>query len=308
MTRIIINDESVTNDRGWRLLNSGAMLARYKDNPVFLYDHDTKHLIGRCSNIHVEGSLLVADVEFDEDDDLAKEIKRKMEKNFLRGISPGFYIEQMGFGEEFDIVEKWELLEISAVTLPSNRAAVKLYSKHGISLNDEEVEKHLAQLKSNFNLNNTMNKQSEQIALTAEAYTALGLDTSAKMADVSAKVVALSAECTQLKQKLQAQLDAERDALITTAVQDGRIKESDRDTYKKLYASDEELCKNVLASMTPAAKLSSQVHKTESSKGQSRYEALSWDELDKRNMLAALKRDNPELFAEKYKERFGTAL
>ncbi|WP_025843113.1 phage protease [Porphyromonas gingivicanis] len=304
--RIIINDESVTNDRGWRLSNAGVDLTRYKNNPVFLHDHETKYLIGRCVNLHVEGSLLVGDIEFDEEDDLAKEVKRKMEKNFLRGISPGFHIEQMGFGEEFDTVEKWELVEISAVTLPSNRAAVKLYSRHGISLNEDEVKEHVAQLKSNFNLNNTMNKQPEQIALSSEAYIALGLDTTAKMVDVSAKVIALSAECVELRQKLQAQEDAERDALISSAVSDGRIKEADRDTYKKLYASDKELCKSVLASMTPATSLSAQVH--QSSKGSSHYETLSWDELDKRNMLASLKRANPELFTKKYKERFGTSL
>lgn len=307
---IIINDESVTNDRGWRLSNKGCDLTRYYANPIVLYQHDTERIIGKANNLRIEGSLLIASIEFDTEDPLGKEVQRKAEKGFLRGVSPGFYIDEMEWGDEFALVSSWELLEISLVSIPSNRGAVKLYSRDGVPLDAESEAQHIEQLKAKTDTMSKTNQPnptpSDAVTLSAEALQALALSTTATSAELSSAIVALSAECTQLKQKLQAQEDAERDALITAAVQDGRIKEADRDTYKKLYASDKELCKSVLASMTPATSLSAQVH--QSSKGSSHYETLSWDELDKRNMLASLKRDNPELFTKKYKERFGTSL
>ena len=42
---LIINDEAVTNDRGWRLLNSGMDRSGHDKNPLLLYQHDTERII-----------------------------------------------------------------------------------------------------------------------------------------------------------------------------------------------------------------------------------------------------------------------
>ena len=291
---LIINDESITNDRGWRLSNQGCDLTRYAANPIVLYQHDTERIVGKASNLRIEGSKLIASVEFDTDDPLAKEVQRKAEKGFLRGVSPGFFISEMTYHEDYDSVTAWELLEISIVSIPSNRGAVKLYSREGVPLEREEEVKYLEQLKA------TMPKPNptpvhETVLLHAEAYQALALDASASADEMSQAILALSAEFAKLKGELSDLRTAERNALITAAVQDGRIKESDRATY-------EQLCKRVLSSMSKPQSLGSMLQSTPPA--ETRFSG-SWDELDKRGELAALRAEDPELFSQKYEERFG---
>lgn len=298
---LIINDESITNDRGWRLSNRGCDLARYTANPIVLYQHDTERIVGKASNVRIEGSKLIASVEFDTDDPLAKEVQRKAEKGFLRGVSPGFFISEMTYHEDYDSVTAWELLEVSIVSIPSNRGAVKLYIREGVPLDQEEEIKYLEQLKATMpKLNPT--PVHETVLLHAEAYQALALDASASADEMSQAILALSAEFAKLKGELSDLRAAERNALITAAVQDGRIKEADRATYEQLYAQDEQLCKRVLSSMSKPQSLGSILQSTPPA--ETRFSG-SWDELDKRGQLAALRAEEPELFKQKYEERFG---
>lgn len=298
---LIINDESITNDRGWRLSNQGCDLTRYTANPIVLYQHDTERIVGKASNLRIEGSKLIASVEFDTEDPLAKEVQRKAEKGFLRGVSPGFFISELTYHEDYDSVTAWELLEISIVSIPSNRGAVKLYSREGVPLEREEEVKYLEQLKATMPKPNQTPAQ-ESIQLASEAYQALALDASASAAELSQAILTLSAEFTKLKGELSDLRTAERNALITAAVQDGRIKEADRATYEQLYAQDETLCKRVLSSMSKPQSLGSMLQSTPPA--ETRFSG-SWDELDKRGELAALRAEDPELFSQKYEERFG---
>lgn len=298
---LIINDESITNDRGWRLSNQGCDLTRYAANPIVLYQHDTERIVGKASNLRIERSKLIASVEFDTDDPLAKEVQRKAEKGFLRGVSPGFFISELTYHEDYDSVTAWELLEISIVSIPSNRGAVKLYSREGVPLEQEEEVKYLEQLKATMPKPNSTPIQ-EPIQLASEAYQALALDAGASAAELSQAILTLSAEFAKLKGELSDLRTAERDALITAAVQDGRIKEADRATYEQLYAKDETLCKSVLASIAKPQSLASMLQSTPPA--DTRF-AGSWDELDKRGELAALRAEDPELFRQKYEERFG---
>ena len=289
---LIINDESITNDRGWRLSNQGCDLTRYAANPIVLYQHDTERIVGKASNLRIE---------FDPDDPLAKEVQRKAEKGFLRGVSPGFFISEMTYHEDYDSVTAWELLEISIVSIPSNRGAVKLYSREGVPLDQEEEVKYLEQLKATMPKPNSTPIQ-EPIQLASEAYQALALDAGASAAELSQAILTLSAEFAKLKGELSDLRTAERNALITAAVQDGRIKESDRATYEQLYTKDETLCKSVLSSISKPQSLSSMLQSTPPA--ETRFSG-SWDELDKRGQLAALRAEDPELFKKKYEEKFG---
>ena len=54
------------------MLTSGADLSVFKNNPVMLLNHDDWDLpIGRWENIRVEGTQILADAVFDEDDERA---------------------------------------------------------------------------------------------------------------------------------------------------------------------------------------------------------------------------------------------
>nr|DAT66752.1 MAG TPA: prohead protease [Caudoviricetes sp.] len=311
---LIINDESITNDRGWRLSNQGCDLARYRANPVLLYQHDTGKIIGRAYNLRIEGSRLIATVEFDEGDPEAREVKRKVDNNFLRGVSPGLYLESLEYNEEYDLVSAWELIEVSIVTIPSNRGALKLYAKDGSALDLEAETQYIQQLKANYNHVTTMPKptttttnpapatEPATLSLSTEALQALSAEPSASVDHLSAKIVALADECKTAKEELAKRLTAERDVLITSAVQDGRIKEADREAFNRLYATDPDTCKNVLTSINKPQSLGSILHDTPAS--EQRF-AGSWDELDAKGQLATLRAEDPELFKAKYAEKYG---
>ena len=117
----IISDESVNAD-GFVIQTKGIRTERFKKNPVMLYMHAReKGVIGRWDNIRTEGSQLIADAVFDENNPLGKEVKERVDGGFLRSASIGV-----------DTVTDCELTEVSIVDIPSNRNAVKLFDKRGL--------------------------------------------------------------------------------------------------------------------------------------------------------------------------------
>ena len=78
----IISDESVNAD-GFVIQTKGIRTERFKKNPVMLYMHAReKGVIGRWDNIRTEGSQLIADAVFDENNPLGKEVKERVDGGF----------------------------------------------------------------------------------------------------------------------------------------------------------------------------------------------------------------------------------
>lgn len=115
-----------TEDRhGTRIHPEGIDLAAFRTNPVVLFNHDYDKIIGRAVGIEVKGGRLIAQMEFDEDDDFARGIKNKVEKGFLNATSIGFMVREVDFGDD-DVpdIRQSELMEFSIVSVPSNREAL----------------------------------------------------------------------------------------------------------------------------------------------------------------------------------------
>lgn len=95
----------------------------YMRNPVVLFGHAYDSLpIGRTVKLTKERSGLIADIEFDQGDQNAKNIEGKIRRGYLNSVSVGFNIvERTG-----DRVTKAELLEISVVPIPADTNAVAL--------------------------------------------------------------------------------------------------------------------------------------------------------------------------------------
>lgn len=122
------------NDRnkvtGWKLAN-------YNANPIILFNHND----GSGSNSHVlpigkgraylnaDKSALMVDIEFDEDDDFARQVESKVAKGIISAVSvryrltPGKFWENSKGGIDS---EEQELLEISIVNIPGNQRAVRV--------------------------------------------------------------------------------------------------------------------------------------------------------------------------------------
>ena len=120
----------VINQKGWDLNN-------YKKNPVVLLNHDSNQLPIGKGNVYVRDNKLTIDVQFDNEDARAKEVKRKAEKGYMNAVSVGFRpIESMAradlakdhphYGKRGMYYTKQELLEVSIVTIPANGEATML--------------------------------------------------------------------------------------------------------------------------------------------------------------------------------------
>lgn len=129
----ILSDESV-NAYGFWVKTSGINLVQFRKNPVMLYNHDSAMLpIGQWVNIRVENGRLLAEPKFDEQDDFAREIARKVETGVLRGASVGLKTIEVSEekkdlkpGQTRRTVTKSVLYEASITGFPANRNALKL--------------------------------------------------------------------------------------------------------------------------------------------------------------------------------------
>lgn len=126
----IVSDET-KNSFGMVIKTDGIDIEAFIKNPVMLYMHERKSVVGRWENLRKEGTKLIADAVFDDTTELGKSVKAQVEKGFLRSASIGIQII-----EEQDIngvrtVTKSILNEISIVDIPSNKNALKLCNKGG---------------------------------------------------------------------------------------------------------------------------------------------------------------------------------
>lgn len=266
----IINDETKLNSYGFRTVNDGIDLVRFEANPVCLDAHwgSNQRVIGRWINIRVEGSLLKADLEFDEEDENAKALMGKVQRGFLKGSSMGlnpdresFEIEPSGTWALF----KSELMEVSLVAIPSNANAVRLYANTGEPMSLETVNLSLPNwLNESKNTENDM----KEIKLSIAALVVLGLDKSSQVTndDISPAVEKLTSKYTDLKAKYTALLDAGKERLklsattvVDTAIKDGRLDTSARESWINMGVSDFDAMSKAIASIPTKVSLSSSV-------------------------------------------------
>jgi HK97 family phage prohead protease len=135
---------------GIDLRMEGAQLDRFRDNPVILFGHNSwgrQNLpIGRATDVWVEGKRLRIGIEFDQEDDFARTIERKIRAKFLNAVSIGFDVqswEKPGMNHwNGGIATKWELLETSVVPVPMDEKATV---ESGRSLHDENLRAFIAE-------------------------------------------------------------------------------------------------------------------------------------------------------------------
>ena len=234
----VFNDETKRNSHGFYLVNAGGKFERFRDNPVMLDHHALEKLIGRWLNLRIEGSLLLADPEFDDGVALGAERKGQVERGFLKGASPGIlplraeYRENPVTGEGDLYVTEYELMEGSVASVPSNAGAVNLviYDSNERPVADKDVRLHLDNIvklsatgakPAKINI-----KRMERIALTATAMVALGVKEDADQAAISVAIEKLHKEKTDLTAKIKGMEDAEtaRVKLAATTKVDADIK------------------------------------------------------------------------------------
>ena len=122
----VISDERV-NSYGYIVKTDGIDTTAFERNPVMLYMHERKTVVGRSENIRKEGNKLLADAVFDESTELGKTVKAQVENGFLRSASIGVDIVENTIINGVTTVTKSSLFEVSIVDIPDNKNALKLY-------------------------------------------------------------------------------------------------------------------------------------------------------------------------------------
>lgn len=251
--KFVINDDSNVNDYGYRVMTAGIDSQQFMKNPVVLYIHsrgfnkrngpEGNEVIGRVINLERSGTQLMAEVEFDVEDEFAKRIAGKIERGYIRMSSLGAEavetsnaVEDVLPGQVFETVTKSKLIELSIVDIGANERALKL------SQNGKRIK--LNRLKTEINMN------IKTIAL------ALNMPEDTKEATVLEKVQTLQLAKTNAEKRVQELEDAqeathaqEATTLVDKAIQLGLIPEGLKASQVKSFSQDFEAQKIVLSKL-----------------------------------------------------------
>lgn len=134
----VICDNTLNRYR-WRLLVEGIDLEGFLKNPVACVQHDTWKLpVGRWENVRVENGELRGSCVFDPNDEEAVKLYWKYRDGYMNAVS--LHIRPLEEsddasvlveGQKYPTVTKSELIEVSLVTVPGQKNAVKLMNEDG---------------------------------------------------------------------------------------------------------------------------------------------------------------------------------
>lgn len=134
----VICDNTLNRYR-WRLLVEGIDLEGFKKNPVACVQHDTwKIPVGRWENVRVEEGVLKGTCVFDPNDEEAVKLYWKYKDGYMnacslhiRPIEESDDASVLVEGQKYPTVVKSELIEVSLVTVPGQKNAVRLMNEDG---------------------------------------------------------------------------------------------------------------------------------------------------------------------------------
>jgi HK97 family phage prohead protease len=311
MKTFVLCDSSRVNSYGFRTNVEGIGLSRFNTNPVMLYRHFHEDVIGRWENLRIEDGRLLADAVFDDEDELAKKIQGKVERGFIKGCSIGINIMNMKQDAEgVFVAEQTELIEASICAVPADAGAVVLMNANHQRLSLEEAKLEIEQrlntdIMSKTNQNST--PDAAQLSAQIEEQTAQITALNAQLAERDETLAARDAEIASLNQTLvELRSNAIRDYL-QRAADDGRIEASEVEGFARLANSDYDTVRSIIDARPVKATMSLADQTKKGGKTQPDYASLSWDELDRKNLLARLKAENPDLYQKKFAEKFPKA-
>ncbi len=308
------NDENKKNSYGFKVKTDGISLERFKANPICLNDHEnsTKAVLGKWIEIAVNNTLLQATPDFDTKDKDGAEVVRKVLNGTLRGCSMGIFFEP----EDLQLIDgelwllKCELYEVSIVAVPSNANSISLYTKDGVRLTDTEV-KQLCLKANNYQFKHNKMEELQQIvahlqlkkgADAGEVLVAIkGLE--AKLTASEKDNVKLKAQVKELQEKETAKLKSEFETELENAVKDGRLDADGKPAIIELADKSYEKGIKLLKTLKVRKKVKDTLETEEALL--SKYDEMSWEQLDKGNHLANLKLNHNDYFVERFKKQFG---
>lgn len=323
-THTFIVSTNAVNSYGYRILTEGIDTEQYMKNPVVLYMHNRgfgtltgSEIIGRTVSLKKEAGKLIAEVEFDEQDDFAKKIAAKVEGGFIKMSSLGADIIETSSdpklampGQTLETVTKCKMIELSIVDIGGNDEALKL-SKNGKParlqlLNINQNNKKMSELK---NVALALGKGAE-----SSEFEVLQEVNSLKLAKENAEK-----EAGEWKEKYIHLQSKEAEKLVDEAVKLGLIPEDLKDVQVKAFENDFEGQQAKLSKLISEktaqnnqnarnGKVADVIALTKASKGMAGSAdgsaELSFDYLQKHDVaeLRRIKEEEPEKYAQLAKD------
>lgn len=314
----VLHDESV-NTYGFRMLTSGVNLDEFRKNPVMLLNHNDYSLpIGRWENIRIDGGKILADAVFDEKDERAAEVMRKVDNDFIRMASIGAWPPEeksdayslMLPGQRYPTVTKWTVREASIVAIGANHNALAFYDKNTQEVIDLTVAGAIVRLMDNSPKTLNMSLLTQKLNLHDTANEAEIVSAVQNLMDDNARLKSENKTLTDAIDKVNADRDAANKAeavrLVDAAILTGRLDAKAKEATLAMFDKDFESTKAMLDAIPERRSIARQINSTGTGTANlADLKGKSWDELDKANKLTELKDKAPEIYAEKFKERFG---
>jgi hypothetical protein len=331
----VLLDESVVM-HGFRALMSGADLASFIANPVLLIQHNRpKEYVGKSEimlpigmwyDIRIEGDKLLAKPDFDDDDEMAVRVQKKVQKSYMKGAS--VWIEPLAVSEELkDLLPgqtlptftKWGLLEASIVDIPNCRNSLAVRNSAGkrIALDANTDEPDLKEYLNTFkkiDKPHNMDKKAicAKLGLDENAADTVVLEKLSGIISASTSVTTLNTENTALKDQIVTlKLEATTgkiNALVDGAIEAKKLAAGDREKYVKLATADFTTTKELIDSITPyesiQTKLSGAAPTATSQIELDELMKLSGTELYRQDKLGKLEKLSVDHFYVKYEEAF----
>lgn len=319
----VLHDESV-NTHGFRMLTSGANLEEFRKNPVMLHSHNDWMLpIGRWENIRIEGTRILADAVFDEDDEEAVRIMNKVDNNFIRMASIGAWAPEevnndpalMLDGQTLPTVTKWTVREASIVTIGANHNAVVLYdraTKKAIGKDGVIALMDNSKIIDKPKKESVMNEELKKVLQLSD--TATDADIKSKVEELVAlkdsqasKIAVLEQSIEGYKAKDEQARKNEAIALTDSAIKSGKYDAKGKESLLALFDKDFEGTKAMLASIPERASVVQKIENEGKDNEVQLSDMLkkSWRELDREGLLVKLKDTSLDDYKKKFKEYFG---
>lgn len=260
--RFKVSDESI-NSKGYWVLTQGIEIPSSGTVPLF-YDHEVegKLALGKWKNFVPESDgSLTAEVEFDEKDNFALELQRKVDDGFITTCSISFLVKEsskdkklLKAGQTRPTVTKGRLVEISLCAIPSNENAVKLSAEQ-----TEDVMLPIIELSVEQKEENNMKNLKELLSEKGLSLNDLSLPETATEEQIIAAIQKLA-----VKETASELTAAEKfaDSVIAYGKLTGVVNEKNEASFKKLALADSDSTMKLIEGLA-TEKLSAQKLATE---------------------------------------------
>ncbi len=331
ITFVLIDESVLTN--GMRVLVDGISTEQFAKNPVMFYLHNDWSLpIGKWTNVRKESGQILADADFDEDDD-DKEVQRiikKVKKGYIKMASAGLVDLELSDDAAYRIdrqtgytVLRSRLREASIVPIGRNHnsmAFFRLYDADGNELNPakKEDELKLSDFIVKPKIESKMTKKYLQILNLADGATDEMIEAAIDklLGDKKAATARADKAESDLKELRLADARAKRTAFeaeLDAAFKDGRLSEKPdgvkltpvKDGMLNLFDKDPEGTRVMLASIAKPQKLQNMELGYKDSKEFKELEAMDYGQMDKAGKALLCRDKYPDMYKEKYKAKFG---